>query len=95
MHRRHYCSAICRHVGRRALRAHGTEPLVLAGIATGGVVLSTVRHAADADYRLVVIEDCCADRDAEVDRILMERVFGRQAAVMTAAEVIGSLTRSA
>ena len=33
------------------LRAGGVETLVLAGIATSGVVLSTVRHAADADYR--------------------------------------------
>jgi hypothetical protein len=28
-------------------------------IATNSVALSTVRHAADADYRLVVVEDCC------------------------------------
>jgi nicotinamidase-related amidase len=31
------------------------------GIDTSGVVLSTVRHAADADSRLVVVEDCCAE----------------------------------
>jgi nicotinamidase-related amidase len=29
-------------------------------------MLSTVRYAADADYRVVVVEDGCADRDAEV-----------------------------
>jgi len=39
------------------LRANGIDTLVLAGIATSGVVLSTVRHAADNDYRLVVVED--------------------------------------
>jgi nicotinamidase-related amidase len=66
------------------LRANGIETLVLAGIATSGVVLSTVRHAADADYRLVVVEDCCADRDAEVHRVLMEKVFPRQATVTKA-----------
>jgi nicotinamidase-related amidase len=64
------------------LRANGVETLVLAGIATSGVVLSTVRHAADADYRLVVVEDCCADRDAEVHRVLVEKVFARQATVV-------------
>ncbi len=73
------------------LRAHGTETLVLAGIATSGVVLSTVRHAADADYRLVVVEDCCADRDAEVHRVLMEKVFPRQATVTRVDELIGTL----
>jgi nicotinamidase-related amidase len=63
------------------LRANGIETLVLAGIATSGVVLSTVRHAADSDYKLVVVEDCCSDRDAEVHRVLMEKVFPRQATV--------------
>ncbi len=69
------------------LRAGGIDTLVLSGIATSGVVLSTVRHAADADYRLVVVEDCCADRDAELHRVLMEKVFPRQATVVKADEV--------
>jgi nicotinamidase-related amidase len=73
------------------LRANGIETLVLAGIASSGVVLSTVRHAADADYRLVVVEDCCADRDAEVHRVLMEKVFARQATVVKAEQAIGAL----
>jgi len=42
------------------------ETIVLFGIATSGVVLSTLLEASDADYRLVVIEDCCADLDAEL-----------------------------
>jgi nicotinamidase-related amidase len=69
------------------LRAGGVDTLVLAGIATSGVILSTLRHAADADYRIVVVEDCCADRDPEVHRVLMEKVFPRQATVTTAEEV--------
>lgn len=70
------------------LRANGIETLLLAGIVTSGVVLSTVRHAADADYRLVVVEDCCADRDAEVHRMLMEKVFARWTTVMKAEDVL-------
>jgi nicotinamidase-related amidase len=73
------------------LRANGIDTLVVAGIATSGVVLSTVRHAADADYKLVVVEDCCADRDPEVHRVLVEKVFVRQATVVTAEEVIRTL----
>jgi nicotinamidase-related amidase len=73
------------------LRAGGIDTLVLAGIATSGVVLSTVRHAADADYRLVVVSDCCADRDPEVHRVLLEKVFARQTTVTNAAEVLQSL----
>lgn len=73
------------------LRANGVDTLVLAGISTSGVVLSTVRHAADADYRLVVVADCCADPDAEVHRVLIEKVFPKQARVAHGAEVIAAL----
>ena len=73
------------------LRAGGIETLVLAGIATSGVVLSTVRQAADADYRVVVVGDCCSDRDPEVHRVLLEKVFARQTTVTNAAEVLQSL----
>jgi nicotinamidase-related amidase len=70
------------------LRANGIETLVLTGIATSGVVLSTLRHGADADYAIFVVEDCCADADAEVHRVLTEKVFPRQAAVVDCASVI-------
>lgn len=61
------------------LKARGIDTLVLTGIATSGVVLSTIRDAADQDYRLIVIGDCCADMDPEVHRVLTEKVFPRQA----------------
>ncbi|MGN6313942.1 MAG: isochorismatase family cysteine hydrolase [Rhodanobacteraceae bacterium] len=73
------------------LRANGIDTLVLAGISTSGVVLSTVRHAADADYRIVVVADCCTDPDAEVHRVLIEKVFPRQAKVANSAEAIAAL----
>ena len=57
------------------LRAQGRDTLVLMGHATSGVILSTVRYAADADFRLIVVEDGCADRDEEVHALLMEKVF--------------------
>ncbi|HUB60912.1 MAG TPA: isochorismatase family cysteine hydrolase [Puia sp.] len=68
------------------LRGHKIEHLVLAGIATSGVVLSTVREAADKDYRLSVLSDGCADRDPEVHSVLLNKVFPRQADVLTTAE---------
>jgi nicotinamidase-related amidase len=67
------------------LRANGIETLILTGIVTSGVVLSTLRHAADADYRLLVVGDCCSDHNEEVHRMLLERVFPRQATITTAA----------
>jgi nicotinamidase-related amidase len=63
------------------LRAYGIQHLVLTGIATSGVVLSTLREAADKDYQLTVLADCCADGDEEVHRVLTTKVFSRQADV--------------
>ena len=68
------------------LRSLGVDSLVLSGIATSGVVLSTLRQAADLDYRLTVLTDGCTDRDPEVHRVLMEKVFPRQASVVSVAE---------
>lgn len=73
------------------LRAKDIETLILFGIATSGVVLSTLRHAADADYRLIVIKDCCADLDAEVHDCLVAKIFPRQATVISASEFLASL----
>jgi nicotinamidase-related amidase len=64
------------------LRAGAVEELVLCGIATSGVVLSTLRAAADLDYGLTVLRDACADADPEVHHVLMEKVFPRQAEVV-------------
>jgi nicotinamidase-related amidase len=73
------------------LRANGIDTLVLAGVHTSGVVLSTVRQAVDLDYRLVVVRDCCADPDAEVHTMLLNIVIAKQAAVVTTAELADAL----
>ena len=73
------------------LRARQVETLVMAGIITSGVVLSTVRHAFDHDYQLVVVGDCCADSDAEAHRVLLDKVITKHADVVTAAEVAAAL----
>jgi nicotinamidase-related amidase len=65
------------------LRAQDIRHLVLCGIATSGVVLSTLREAADKDYGLTVLSDCCVDSDEEVQRVLLTKVFPRQAEVLT------------
>lgn len=73
------------------LRAADIDTLVLAGVATSGVVLSTVRLAADLDYRITVLQDGCADSDPEVHRVLTEKVFPRQATVRTISDWVGAI----
>ena len=70
------------------LRAKEIATLVLFGIATSGVVLSTALEASDADYRLIVVSDCCADLDAELHRVLVERLFPSRGDVIAAAEFL-------
>jgi nicotinamidase-related amidase len=73
------------------LRSNDIETLVMCGIATSGVVLSTLRHAADFDYRLVVVRDCCSDSDSTVHACLLDKVFPRQAEVVDSAGFVGML----
>jgi nicotinamidase-related amidase len=68
------------------LRAQGIQHIILTGVSTSGVVLSTLREAADKDYRISVLSDCCTDADQEVHNILVNKVFIKQAAVLKLAE---------
>jgi nicotinamidase-related amidase len=73
------------------LRAGEIQTIVMFGIATSGVVLSTLLQASDADYRLVVIEDCCADLDMELHSVLIRRLFPARADVMSAKDFVTTL----
>jgi len=73
------------------LRANEIDTLVLFGIATSGVVLATALTAADADYRLFIVKDCCADWDDVVHTCLIEKIFPRFATVLTSEELRGRL----
>lgn len=76
------------------LRARGVDTLILAGISTSGVVLSTMRDASDRDYRVLVIADATADREFDVHQFLIERIFPRQADVITTAQLEDLLSSS-
>lgn len=65
------------------LRSRGISRLILSGISTGGVVLSTLTEAADKDYELTVLTDACYDPDPEVHRFLLEKVFSKRADLLT------------
>ena len=73
------------------LRSQNVRELVLAGIATSGVILSSLRYAADYDYLVTVLADLCLDRDEEVHRVLTEKVFPAQATVLKSEEWMAKL----
>ena len=61
--------------------------LVMGGISTAGVVLSTVREASDQDYLIVVLSDATVDRDPEVHRVLTEKVLPAHADVIKTSDL--------
>lgn len=69
------------------LRERGITTLILAGIATSGVVLTTIREAADRDYQLHVLSDACADPDPDVHAFLIQKIFPRQAQISTVTDL--------
>lgn len=69
------------------LRAQGIETLILTGVTTSGVVLSTVGQAFDLDYRLVVAKDCCADPDHDTNLFLLEKILPQHALVVCSPEI--------
>jgi nicotinamidase-related amidase len=71
----------------RQLRDRGIDTLILAGLSTSGVVLSTVIEAADRDYRLYVLADGTDDQDAETRDVLLTLVFPRRAQLIKAADL--------
>ncbi len=73
------------------LRANGIESIVLTGIATRGVILSSTRHAGDADYDIVILRDCVSDPDPELHAVLMDKVFPMQAAVANASDFMAAI----
>jgi nicotinamidase-related amidase len=75
----------------QVLSAKRRTHLVMFGVATSGVVLSTVRWAADHDYTMNVVSDCCVDRDPEVHRVLLEKVFAQMAPAITASDFVSAV----
>jgi len=68
------------------LRSLDVTHLVLTGVATSGVVMSTLCAASDLDYELTVLHDACADHDDQVHRVLCEKVFPLHARVISVAD---------
>jgi nicotinamidase-related amidase len=65
------------------------------GVKTSGVVLSTVRAAADLDYVMTVVSDACSDVDKEVHRVCIESILPQQAFMKNAADTIEFLKSQA
>ncbi|GHB67521.1 isochorismatase [Streptomyces viridiviolaceus] len=77
------------------LRSMHINALVLAGVCTSGVVLSTVRDAADRDYQVTVLVDGCADVHEEDHQYLMNRIIPMHATLSTVDDWLTTLASAA
>jgi nicotinamidase-related amidase len=64
------------------LRAQGIDTLVMAGIASSGVLFSSVGWASDADYRIYLVRDCCYDPDTQAHEALFRTSFATRALIL-------------
>jgi len=69
------------------------KTLVMAGVATSGVILSTFAEAADEDYEMVVLSDACADPKVSLHQELITSLFPRSATVVSVDQWTASLSK--
>ncbi len=69
------------------LRRRNVSTVVVAGIATNFGVESTVRSGWELSYDMVVVEDACTSRTAELHRFPIDHIFPAIARVVTADQV--------
>jgi len=72
------------------LRSRDIDTVVLMGVATEYGVEAAVRHAADADYRVIVLQDCCAAFSDEAHRVALD-IMDHLATIATSADFIASV----
>ncbi len=72
------------------LRSRDIDTVVLMGVATEFVVEAAARHAADADFRVIVLEDCCAAFSDEAHRASLH-IMDHLATVATSADFLESI----
>lgn len=73
------------------LSAFDANHLILTGISTSGVILSTTRLAADMDFAVTILADCVGDNDPEVHNVLLTKILPRQAEISDSKTFIGGL----
>ena len=64
------------------LQAKGIKTLVMAGIATSGVLFSSVGWSSDADYKIYIVRDCCFDPDTVAHDALFRTSFATRATIV-------------
>jgi nicotinamidase-related amidase len=73
------------------LRLRGVTQIVMAGVATSAGVESTARNAYDFGYTVTFATDAMTDRDIDMHRACIEKIFPRIGEVALADDVLNLL----
>ncbi|MGN6317361.1 isochorismatase family cysteine hydrolase [Trinickia sp.] len=73
------------------LSAKGIDALIMVGIASTGVMLSSVAYASDADFKLYTVRDCCYDPDEVVHEHLFSTAFDSRTTVLSLTDALSLL----
>jgi len=79
----------------RLLAQLRVENLLVTGVVTSGCVESTVRDACDLDYRVVLVEDACADRQHELHVDAVRRLNNNFAIALSTDSVLETVGATA
>ena len=77
----------------RVLRGMGIDTVLIAGTKTNVCCESTARDAMMLDFKVVLVEDCCATLSDDEHRSALENIIQQFGDVMTADEVLARLRR--
>lgn len=69
----------------------GVDTLILAGVQSAGVVLSTIAYASDADYRIFTVKDCCYDPDTVLHEHLFKTAFKTRSEILSLQQALTRL----
>ena len=67
------------------------DTLIITGVATNWVVEATARHASDADYQVIVVEDCCSSMTQELHDFAIKNILPNVGVIVQSEEIISSL----
>ncbi len=75
------------------LRSQGLDTVIISGVLTNRCVADTVRGAEERNFHIIILSDCCAAPQAEVDNYFMGKVFPRLGRVRTSDEIVRAISR--
>lgn len=75
------------HGAELQLRRRGVNTLVLGGIAANFGVESTARQAWELGFELLIVEDACASRAADLNDFAIGNIFPRLGRVTACAKI--------